>query len=336
MKPAANTLLALILALILSACGGSTANSGAADTSAATGGDGLSLSVQESQEDSAPASPGAVEEGEIAPQPGQNAKLIRRAELYIQTEAFDEASAALEKLVAERGGYFQSAQVEGGSLRNQNAQRYGEYVIRLPQERFEDFLAQSGSLGYVVRQQESSENVSQAYYDTQTRLETQRTKQERLLALLAQADTMEAILELEDALSDVEYEIQSLSFHRSGALRRPGGLRHGHPDPGGGGRHHHPARGDGGTAGADGSRDFGQLPGVRFGGPGPAGVAVLPPVPGGGGGVDRPGGRLVLAEKVPEEEWPPGGRSGVNSILQRCPAAGAVKRDRSRRFSAPT
>ena len=211
MKPAANTLLALILALILSACGGSTANSGAADTSAATGGDGLSLSVQESQEDSAPASPGAVEEGEIAPQPGQNAKLIRRAELYIQTEAFDEASAALEKLVAERGGYFQSAQVEGGSLRNQNAQRYGEYVIRLPQERFEDFLAQSGSLGYVVRQQESSENVSQAYYDTQTRLETQRTKQERLLALLAQADTMEAILELEDALSDVEYEIQSLS-----------------------------------------------------------------------------------------------------------------------------
>ena len=63
----------------------------------------------------------------------------------------------------------------------------------------------------MVRRSESSENVSQAYYDTETRLAAQRTKQERLLALLAQADTMESIIELENALSETEYEIQSLT-----------------------------------------------------------------------------------------------------------------------------
>lgn len=210
MKRAVTMWLAALLALSLTACGGGASGGGEATaSSSAGGGESLSFSTQESQ-DSAPGEPGAEAE-EASPQAGQNAKLIRRAELEIQTEAFDTAAASLEALVAEAGGYFQSAQVEGGSLRDQNAARYGNYVIRLPEENFSAFLDQSGTLGYVVRRSESSENVSQAYYDTETRLAAQRTKQERLLALLAQADTMESIIELENALSETEYEIQSLT-----------------------------------------------------------------------------------------------------------------------------
>lgn len=210
MKRAVTMWLAALLALSLTACGGGASGGGdATASSSAGGGESLSFSTQESQ-DSAPGEPGAEAE-EASPQAGQNAKLIRWAELEIQTEAFDAAAASLEALVAEAGGYFQSAQVEGGSLRDQNAARYGNYVIRLPEENFSAFLDQSGSLGYVVRRSESSENVSQAYYDTETRLAAQRTKQERLLALLAQADTMESIIELENALSETEYEIQSLT-----------------------------------------------------------------------------------------------------------------------------
>lgn len=210
MKRAVTMWLAALLVLSLTACGGGASGGGdATASSSAGGGESLSFSTQESQ-DSAPGEPGAEAE-EASPQAGQNAKLIRRAELEIQTEAFDAAAASLEALVAEAGGYFQSAQVEGGSLRDQNAARYGNYVIRLPEENFSAFLDQSGTLGYVVRRSESSENVSQAYYDTETRLAAQRTKQERLLALLAQADTMESIIELENALSETEYEIQSLT-----------------------------------------------------------------------------------------------------------------------------
>ena len=210
MKRAVTMWLAALLALSLTACGGGASGGGdAAASSSAAGGESLSFSAEESQ-DSAPGEPGAEAE-EASPQAGQNAKLIRRAELEIQTETFDAVAASLEALVAEAGGYFQSAQVEGGSLRDQNAARYGNYVIRLPEENFSAFLDQSGTLGYVVRRSESSENVSQAYYDTETRLAAQRTKQERLLALLAQADTMESIIELENALSETEYEIQSLT-----------------------------------------------------------------------------------------------------------------------------
>lgn len=211
MKRAVTMWLAALLALSLTACGGGASGGGEADaSSSAEGGESISFSAEDSQ-NSAPGEPGAANGEEASPQAGQNAKLIRRAELEIQTEAFDTAAASLEALVVEAGGYFQSAQVEGGSLRDQNAARYGNYVIRLPEENFSAFLDQSGTLGYVVRRSESSENVSQAYYDTETRLAAQRTKQERLLALLAQADTMESIIELENALSETEYEIQSLT-----------------------------------------------------------------------------------------------------------------------------
>ena len=212
MKRTAALFTVLMLVLSLAACGSgrnSAGDSGINESPTAGEGGGLAFDAQ-SQETTQDSAPAAEEDGTSA-QPGQNAKLIRRAELSIQTEVFDQAAAALEELVESCGGYFQSVQVEGGSLRNQSAARYGAYVIRLPEERFDDFLEQSGGLGYVTQRSESSENVSQAYYDTEIRLATQRTKQERLLALLAQADTMESIIALESALSEVEYEIQSLS-----------------------------------------------------------------------------------------------------------------------------
>ncbi len=201
---------ALVLVLTLPACGGGGGDAAGNSTAAAdtAAGGELALGAPDLETESAP----AEEDSGTPAQPGQNAKLIRRAELSVQTEAFDQAAAALEELVEACGGYFQSARVEGGSLRDQDAARYGAYVIRLPEGQFDAFLEQSGSLGYVTQRTESSENVSQAYYDTETRLATQRTKQERLLALLAQADTMESIIALESALSETEYEIQSLTL----------------------------------------------------------------------------------------------------------------------------
>lgn len=140
-----------------------------------------------------------------------DAKLIREANLNIQTTEFDRAAADLEGLVTQMGGYFQNASLRGGSYRNANANRTGDYTIRIPAEQYETFMGQTGNLGYVTSRNETTENIGEQYYDTEARLKAQKTKQERLLTLLEQAETMEDIISLETALSEVEYEIEYLS-----------------------------------------------------------------------------------------------------------------------------
>lgn len=206
--------LALALALTLAACGSGGADLAPADPAAdapaaaaeraesGSSGNGWSYSGQ------------AREESAVYRDSG--AKLIRRAELSIQTEEFDAAVSALNALTVRYDGYFASASVHGGSYRDANARRSGEYVVRVPAEQYGAFLSAAGDLGYVTSVTETSQDVGEQYYDLETRLKTQRTKQARLLELLEKAEDMETILALEDALSDAEYQIEQYSSELKG------------------------------------------------------------------------------------------------------------------------
>ena len=60
-------------------------------------------------------------------------------------------------------------------------------------------------------QSDTAENISERYYDTQSRLETAQIKLERLQELLKKAESMEDIITIESAISETEYEIEDLS-----------------------------------------------------------------------------------------------------------------------------
>lgn len=207
----------LAAALLLAGCGGGNAGGGngaPAPASGASSGEWADSNGYWGMDQAggavAPSEPGSpVQTGSVYQDP--RTKLIRRAELNIQTEQFDQSVEALDELVAECGGYFERASVYGGGRRDAYASRWGEYTVRIPAERYGQFLSSSGDLGYVTSKTESSEDVGEQYYDTEARLKTQRTKQERLLSLLEKAETMEDIITLESALSEVEYQIEQYS-----------------------------------------------------------------------------------------------------------------------------
>ena len=140
-----------------------------------------------------------------------DAKLIRRCTVELQTEKFDDAVTALYALVEANGGYFENSSLQGGGYYNANARRFGNYAIRIPAENYNAFRSGVGDLGYVSYSNESTEDIGEQYYDTEARLKTLRTKQDRLLMLLEKAENMEDIIELESALGDVEYEIERYS-----------------------------------------------------------------------------------------------------------------------------
>lgn len=189
--------LALLL-MLLGACGasGSTANdSAAADNGAAQTTEGAV--AMDTAETGTAADFSAVRE---------NAKLILSADLTLETQSYDAACASIEQMTAGAGGYIESSGSSG-----EKGGRTANYTLRVPQDKFETMFTQLGETCHVVSSTRWSDDVTTAYTDIEIRLATLRTKHERLLALLDQAAQMEDIIELENALADCEYEIDTLT-----------------------------------------------------------------------------------------------------------------------------
>ena len=136
-----------------------------------------------------------------------DAKMIYRASIEVQTQDYTTSESAITELVKSCGGYFESKSLSNRS----SGYRYGEFTVRVPAKEYERFCAQVGTLCHVTWQDDSAENISEQYYDTQSRLETAQIKLERLQELLSKADNMADIITIESAISDTEYEIESLS-----------------------------------------------------------------------------------------------------------------------------
>ena len=205
-------MLALLLLLgLLSGCGGGGDNATASDTA--------SSSVATDGADDAGGSYGAWPEAAVTEETGEttgedggddrleNAKMIYTARMEVETTGFDAADADLRTLVEVLGGYFEQAAVHNYG----SGYRSGDYTVRIPADQFQAFLDQVGTICHVTYKEEGSENVSEAYYDAESRLVTQQTKLERLQALLAQAENMEDIITIESAISDTELEIEQLT-----------------------------------------------------------------------------------------------------------------------------
>ena len=196
-------LLALMMLLSLAACGGSKAsNESGGSTSAATA-DSASWDEEMPMEPELGFDSGAASDGAAIPS-GQ--KLIRTAQLELETTDFDKTVEELTALTQRVNGYFESNDVN-----KRSGGRWASFTIRVPADAYDAFLEQAGSLCHELWRSAQQEDISERYYDTQGRLKTQQIKLERLQALLAKAEKMEDIITLESAISETEQAIDDLS-----------------------------------------------------------------------------------------------------------------------------
>lgn len=137
-------------------------------------------------------------------------KVIQSAYIEMETLTFDETVKTIKDMTYEYKGYFETLQVEGKRPdRPDNEQRRdAHFVIRIPKDKYEFFLNTFEKLGNVLNNELKSDDVTDAYIDTEAHIKTLKIQEERLLALLEQANKMEDIIALEERLSQVRYEIE--------------------------------------------------------------------------------------------------------------------------------
>lgn len=150
-----------------------------------------------------------------------NRKIISKAEVYIETLEFDKAIEQLNSNIDRVQGYIEASNVyQGGINQGYSESRWGDYTIRVPKEKYNEFINDCKTIGNITNINSSGEDVSSQYYDADTRVKVLKAQEERYLELLKEAKTMEDILKIEENLTKVRYEIESLT----GYLKKIDGL----------------------------------------------------------------------------------------------------------------
>ena len=213
-------LLALFvpLALLLAACGGSTASAPAA-TAAAVGVPAFGA-VQGLDARGAPVPmpaqvPAQPASGETKPQPipvpqafDAERALILTANVAMRASDPWAVADRVQAIAASLNGDVMSL-AQSGSKDNRSA----TLTIRVPQARFNDALRQIRDISdvEVVASNVDGKDVTDQFVDLQARLKAKQDEEQRYLALLARADKVEDILRIDTVLAQVRTQIEQLT-----------------------------------------------------------------------------------------------------------------------------
>ena len=141
-----------------------------------------------------------------------NLKLIWTANVSMETLEFDQSIQDINALVSELGGFVESSSTSGGSdSRGNYINKYAYFTLRIPSEKLDGFIGQLNDCGTITSQDLSSKNISLQYADTEARKKALETEYDRLLELMAQAESIDAVVTIESRLSEVRLQLDSLS-----------------------------------------------------------------------------------------------------------------------------
>ncbi len=129
------------------------------------------------------------------PAPASNRKVVYTATLQMSVYELDDAMAFAEALPERYGGWVQS--------------RYeAQVTLRIPADRLQEAMAELGTLGLVVGKTLQAADVTAEFTDLESRLIVLEQMEEQLLALLAQAKTVEESLRVRQELDRVRLELE--------------------------------------------------------------------------------------------------------------------------------
>lgn len=217
MKKTLSLLLAVLLVFALCACGSADTASSAPSAAYDMASTEAAYPAEAPEEDYggfAVAGGTQLETGSGAAPEGSPEKLIYSASATVETTEFDRTIEKLSALVEQYGGFVESSSINGSNYytqsRGYSSERYASYVIRVPSGKFSALMGSLSTLGNVPYSHTYTENITAQYYDTDARLTAYQTQEARLLEMMEAAETVEDLIAIEEKLTELRYQIESL------------------------------------------------------------------------------------------------------------------------------
>ena len=138
-------------------------------------------------------------------------KLVKTLEMNAETEDLDALLEAVMARVGELGGYVENQRVYNGSNYSSRRSRSASMTIRIPAEELEDFADHMAQNSNIVSRYAYIDDVTLTYVATESRIQALQAEHDRLLELMAKAETMSDLLEVEARLTDVRYELEQVT-----------------------------------------------------------------------------------------------------------------------------
>ncbi|PZR76311.1 MAG: hypothetical protein DLM73_03100 [Chthoniobacterales bacterium] len=139
--------------------------------------------------------------------PSANRKLVRNATAELEVVSFDAALQKVTGFAAEEKGYVATTSSE----KQANGKLSGEVVVKVLPDNLDRFLQKLRGIGELKNQALTTEDVTKAYFDTESRLKNARLMEQRLIEILkTKSKDVADLLEVEKELGRVRGEIETM------------------------------------------------------------------------------------------------------------------------------
>lgn len=140
-------------------------------------------------------------------------KIIRNANLTIEVENFDIAYGKINTLISPFG-FIQESNINKEKIYVDSKQKLitrGVIVIRIDKDKFDHVMNNINSIGQVLHQSTSADDVTEKYFDIESMLRLLRYEQSRLEQYLQKLDDPDAIFKTEERLTKIRHDIERLT-----------------------------------------------------------------------------------------------------------------------------
>ena len=138
-------------------------------------------------------------------------KLVKSVNLNAETKTFDFSIEWLKKYVLSFNGIIDNSYIDTGDASAANYKKNAYFAIRIPANKLDSFLSKIGDNLNITFKQENIVDVTEDYFDSESRLKSLKIEEENLNEMLKKAKSVDEMIKVEDKLSEVRSNIENIN-----------------------------------------------------------------------------------------------------------------------------